>query len=48
VALKVEDAYVQDRRLWLRLHEKRGKILELPCHRKLKEFLYTYLEAAGI
>jgi site-specific recombinase XerD len=48
VALKVEDAYVQDRRLWLRLHEKGGKILDVPCHHKLEEYLYAYLEAAGI
>lgn len=31
-AMKVEDFYVQKRRGWVRLHEKGGKVTELPCH----------------
>ena len=30
--MKVEDVYVQNRRLWVRLHEKGGKRHEMPCH----------------
>jgi site-specific recombinase XerD len=31
VQLRVEDYYVQNRRGWVRLHEKGGKVNELPC-----------------
>ncbi len=31
VAMKVEDVYVQHRRLWVRLHEKGGKRHEMPA-----------------
>jgi integrase/recombinase XerC len=47
-SLKVEDCYVQDRRLWLRLHEKNGKVIEMPCNHSLEACLYAYIEAAGI
>jgi integrase len=30
LAMKVEDVYVQNRRLWVRLHEKGGKRHALP------------------
>jgi len=39
---------VQGRRTWVRLHEKGGKLHEMPCHHKLEEYLHTYMEAAGI
>jgi site-specific recombinase XerD len=48
VALKVEDYYPQKKRWWLRLHEKNGKVNEMPCHHKLEVYLDEYLEAAGI
>ena len=48
VALKVEDYYPQKKRWWLRLHEKNGKVNEMPCHHKLETYLDEYLEAAGI
>src|SRR4051812_25498501 len=32
VGLKVEDYYAQKKRWWLRLHEKNGKVNEMPCH----------------
>jgi integrase/recombinase XerD len=38
VQMKVEDYYVQKRRGWVRLHEKGGKVNELPCHHNLEEF----------
>ena len=34
-AMKVEDVYVQNRRLRIRLHEKGGKEVDLPCHHNL-------------
>lgn len=46
--MKVEDAYVQSRRLWVRLHEKGGKRHEMPCHHNLEEYLHAYIDAAGI
>ena len=48
VALAVEDYYPQNKRWWLRLHEKNGKLNEMPCHHKLEGFLDAYIEAAGL
>jgi site-specific recombinase XerD len=47
-AMKVEDVFVQNRRLWLRLHEKGGKRHEMPCHHTLEEYLHAYLDGVGI
>ena len=46
--MRVEDVYVQGRRMWVRLHEKGGKRHEMPCHHKLEAFLQEYIEAAGL
>jgi integrase/recombinase XerD len=48
VQLKVEDYYIQKRRGWLRLHEKGGKVNELPCHHNLEQFLDEWLSASGL
>ena len=48
VAMKVEDVYVQHRRLWVRLYEKGGKRHEMPCHHTLEEYLHAYLDGTGI
>ena len=48
LSMKVEDLYVQNRRLWVRLHEKGGKRHEMPCHHNLETYLAAYIEAAGI
>jgi integrase/recombinase XerD len=48
VALNVEDYYPQKKRWWLRLHEKNGKVNEMPCHHKLEAYLDAYIGAAGI
>src|ERR1039457_5669633 len=32
VGMKVEDVYTQNRRLWVRLNEKGGKVDAMPCH----------------
>jgi integrase len=43
LAMKVEDVYVQNRRLWVRLHEKGGKRHEMPCHHNLETYLHAYI-----
>ena len=48
VSMKVEDAFVQNRRLWVRLHEKGGKRHEMPCHHSLEEYLYAYIDGCGL
>lgn len=47
-SLKVEDAFVQQRRLWLRLHEKGGKCIDIPCHHNLEAYLSEYLAKSGL
>ena len=46
VKMKVEDYYVQNRRGWVRLHEKGGKVNELPCHHNLEQYLDEWLAAS--
>ena len=41
--MKVEDVFVQNRRLWVRLHEKGGKRHEMPCHHALEDYLHAYM-----
>jgi site-specific recombinase XerD len=48
VALTVEDYFSQKKRWWLRLHEKNGKLNEMPCHHKLEEYLDAYIRVAGL
>jgi integrase len=48
VTMKVEDYYIQKRRGWIRLHEKGGKVTELPCHHNLEQFLDEWLSASGL
>ena len=47
-AMRVEDVYVQNRRLWVSLHEKGGKAGALPCHHNLESYLDAYLTGAGL
>lgn len=47
-AMRVEDVYVRNRRLWVRLYEKGGKAVELPCHHNLEVYLHAYLDGTGI
>ncbi|MEE7462163.1 integrase [Methylobacterium fujisawaense] len=47
-AMRVEDVYLQNRRLWVRLHEKGGKAVDLPCHHNLETYLHAYLDGTGI
>ncbi len=48
LGMRVRDAYVQNRRLWVRLHEKGGKRHEMPCHHNLETYLHTYLDGADL
>jgi len=36
IGMRVEDVYTQNRRLWVRLKEKRGKQHAVPRHRNLE------------
>lgn len=47
-AMRVEDVYTQNRRLWVRLHEKGGKEHTVPCHHNLETWLTEYIETAGL
>jgi site-specific recombinase XerD len=46
--MKVEDVYVQNRRLWVRLNEKGGKCHEMPCHHNLETYLHAYIDGCGL
>jgi site-specific recombinase XerC len=48
LAMRVDDIYVQQRRLWVRLREKGGKAHAMPCHHTLEAYLHAYLEGTGI
>ena len=48
LSLKVEDLYTQNRRLWVRLHEKGGKRHEVPCHHTLEAYLHDYLDGCRL
>jgi site-specific recombinase XerD len=48
LAMKVEDVYTQNRRLWVRLREKGGKQHVMPCHHTLEQYLHAYLVQSGI
>jgi site-specific recombinase XerD len=48
LAMKVEDVFPQNRRLWVRLHEKGGKHHEMPCNHNAEAYLTTYIEGTGL
>ena len=48
IGMRVEDFYVQGRRVWVRLHEKGGKRNDIPAHHNLAEYVEQYIAAAGI
>src|ERR1700678_970881 len=48
VGMKVEDVFVQNRRLWVRLREKGGKAHAMPCHHNREEYLIAYLDGCGL
>lgn len=48
LAMRVEDVYVAQRRLWVRLREKGGKAHAMPCHHTLEAYLRAYLDDSGL
>jgi hypothetical protein len=48
LAMRVEDVYVHNKLLWVRLREKGGKRHEIPCHHTLEEYLHAYIVGVGI
>ena len=48
LGMRVEDVYVQGRRLWVRLREKGGKAHAMPCHHNLEAYLHAYLDGTGL
>ena len=48
LAMNVKDVFLMEGRLWLRLHEKGGKVLEVPCHHNLEAYLTEYVAESGI
>lgn len=40
--------FTQNRRLWVRLHEKGGKEHTMPCHHNLEEYLIAYMDGCGL
>lgn len=48
LAMRVQDVYTQNRRLWVRLHEKGGKEHAMPAHHNLEHALAAYIDGAGL
>ena len=48
IGMQVEDVFTQNRRLWVRLHEKGGKQHTMPCHHNLEAYLHEYIGGAGL
>jgi site-specific recombinase XerD len=48
LGMKVEDVFTQNRRLWVRLHEKGGKDHAMPTHHNLEHALAAYIDGAGL
>lgn len=48
LAMRVDDVFTQNRRLWVRLREKGGKAHVMPCHHSLEAYLQAYLDGVGI
>src|SRR3546814_286861 len=48
LSMRVEDVFMQNRRLWVRLHEKGGKQHEMPCHHNLEDYLTAYIDGCEL
>jgi site-specific recombinase XerD len=48
LGMKVEDVFTQNRRQWVRLREKGGKLHAMPCHHHLETYLTAYIEGADL
>ncbi|HEX3146987.1 MAG TPA: tyrosine-type recombinase/integrase [Gemmataceae bacterium] len=47
VTMNSEDYFAQGKRFWFRLHEKGGKLHDVPAHHKAEEYLDDYLATTG-
>jgi integrase/recombinase XerD len=47
-AMRVEDYFQSGKKWRFRLHEKGGKLHEVPAHHNAEEYLDAYIEAAGL
>jgi integrase/recombinase XerD len=47
-AIKVEDYFVQGRRSQIRLYEKGGKVITVPAHHNLDEYVEEFIKVAGL
>ena len=48
VGMNVEDYYPEGKRWWFRLHEKGGKMHQVPAHHTAEEYLDAYLRASAV
>jgi len=48
IGMRVEDLFQQDRRPWVRLHQKGGKQHAMPCHHNLESYLHEYIDRTGL
>ena len=48
IGMQVDDVCSQNRRLWVRFHEKGGKQHAMPCHHNLEAYLHEYIDGAGL
>ncbi len=48
VAMRVEDYYADGKRWWFRLHEKGGKMHQVPAHHNAELYLDAWCMAAGL
>ncbi len=48
LGMNVEDYFQQGRRMWFRLHEKGGRLHDVPAHHNAEAYLDAYMLAAGI
>jgi integrase/recombinase XerD len=48
IHMRVQDYYQNGKRWWFRLHEKGGKLHDVPAHHNAEEYLDAYLEAANL
>jgi site-specific recombinase XerD len=46
--MNVDDVWLNDRRHWIRLHEKGGRYHEMPLHHNAEAFLLEYFDAASL
>jgi site-specific recombinase XerD len=48
LSMNVQDYYPKGKRSWVRLHEKNDKVLEMPAHHRLEEFMDAYITGAEL